>query len=106
MDGAPFPFGPPPPELVEEIKRQRELSHMAEEDAVARTNELIDSLDAEKLQTLRRMMMTTIGDESDTYASHTAGWIAAVLHYKHDICLACGKKHEELIVPHTETPED
>ena len=104
----PFPFGPPPPEMVQEMRRQRELAHMAQEDAVARQNQLMDKLDADELITLRRMLMTTIGDD-DTFASHMAGWIGSILHYKFDVCLACGKKHEELSVEQitaTHTSED
>jgi hypothetical protein len=91
----PFVFGDPA-ELEAEIRRRKDLHEMAAEESAARTNELIDSLDEDRLITLKRMIQTTIGDEHDSYATHMMGWIGSVLHYRFGVCLVCGQKHEEI----------
>lgn len=91
-----FLMGEPTPEQEAEIKRRRDLHDMAHHDAVNATSALIESLDEEHLRTLKTLMFTTVGDERDSFAMHTIGFISSRLHEKFGVCLACGEKHTEL----------
>lgn len=96
------PFGPI--ELTEEqqaeIDRMRDLRNMANEDGQRRVNEFIESLNEERLTTFKFILMQTMNDAQDTYSTHLLGWIHCRLYYTFGICVACGKKHDE--IPTTE----
>lgn len=100
MDG--FIVGFPSPE---EMQRQRDLAMMANEDAMRRVNELLESLDTEKLVTLKDMLAQTLGSEHFTYATHTIGWIQSMLHYQHGVCPSCGSKHDDIPTTDKEQPD-
>ena len=100
------PFGPI--ELTEEqraeIERVRDLRNMANEEGQARVNDFIERLTQEDLETFKNILIQTMGDAQDTYSTHMLGWVNARLWYQFKVCMACGKKHEE--IPTTEDPHD
>lgn len=94
------PFGPI--ELTDEqraeIQRQRDLRNMANEEGQRMVREFVDGLDREQLETFKNIVMQGMGDPQDTYLTHMLGWINARLMYQFDVCMACGKKHDEISV--------
>lgn len=94
-------LGEPSEEQKAEIRKRRQLQEMAMEEGTQRVNNLIDSLDAEQLKTLKGMLNLAIN--MDGYGLHMIGWIGGLMHFKHGVCPGCGSTHEtpeELLAAH------
>lgn len=102
-------FGPPPPEVVAQIERQRAAHFMQLEDQRNKIEGLFDELTADQLGTLRALLaeISGAGQRAETAADYYIGWTASVLKFKHGLCSSCGTDHEaEALKALVDTPTE
>lgn len=92
----PFPMVDP-----EEMERARmEQSQNAHD-----TRDFFDSLTIDQLRKLAGLFRQAANSDGEA-ATYYMGLIVATLHYKHDLCMACGVNHDEILAGMSGPVED
>jgi hypothetical protein len=85
-------FGELPPEIAEQMEKQRDLLRMNAEDQVARQTQFFENLSADDLMLVRNLIRGTAQDPA--YGQFLNGWMSHLLSAKYNVCGFCDEVHE------------
>lgn len=92
-------FGPDgmglPPEIEEALRNQMDRAEMSAEATRHDLIRFFNELTSDQLVTMRTILHHCSSDESGRYPSHLEGFISGILQFKFEVCVGCGKKHDD-----------
>lgn len=97
MSEGPFIFGmEPPPEVRAELQRHLDKQVMSEQAFHHDVGRLWTELKPDQLVTIKTLLTRIArADEPSAAVAYYTGVISTTLHYKHNVCEACGINHDE-----------